>query len=45
MTSRKNSSSTIKATKGNQVRYLSRRDETNGLDIQLDLLGWTLTVL
>lgn len=45
MTSRKNNSSTIKAIKGNQVRYLSSRDETNGLDIQLDLSGWTLTVI
>lgn len=45
MTSRKNNCSTIKATKGNQARYLSTRDETKGLDIDLDLLGWTLTAI
>lgn len=45
MTSRKNNCSAIKATKGNQVRYLSTRDETKGLDIDLDLLGWTLTAI
>lgn len=45
MTSRKNNCSTIKATKGNQVRYLSTRDETKGLDIDLDLLGWALTAI
>ena len=45
MTLCKNNCSTIKATKGNQVRYLSTRDETKGLDIQLDLSGWTLTAI
>jgi len=45
MTLRKNNSTTIKATKGNQVRYLSTRDEAKGIDIQLDLLGWTLTAI
>lgn len=45
MTLHKNNCSTIKATKGSKVCYLSTRDEANGLDIQLDLLGWTLTAI
>lgn len=45
MTTRKNSSSTIKVTKGDEVVYLSNRDEVNGLDILLDLQGYTLTAL
>lgn len=45
MTTRKNSSSTIKATKGTEVLYLSNRDEINGLDIQLDLQGYTLETI
>lgn len=45
MTTRKNSSSTIKATKGTEVLYLSSRDEERGLDIQLDLMGYTIEAL
>ena len=45
MTERKNNSSTIKATKGNEVLYLSSRDEMNGLDIEMDLQGYKLETL
>lgn len=45
MTTRKNNSSTIKAIKGNEVYYLSRRDEMNGLDIEMDLQGYELETL
>lgn len=43
MTTIKNSSSTLKAVKGNEVLYLSQRDENNGVDVKLDLQGYTIT--
>lgn len=45
MTNTKNTSSTLKAVKGNDVIYLSQRDETAGRDIALDLQGYTITAL
>lgn len=45
MTNTKNTSSTLKAVKGSEVIYLSQRDENNGVDIQLDLQGYTITAL
>jgi len=45
MTKCKNNSSTIKATKGNEIYYLSRRDEINGLDIKLDLQGYKIEAI
>lgn len=45
MTNTKNASSTLKAVKGNEVIYLSQRDENNGVDIRLDLQGYTITAL
>ena len=45
MTTRKNSSSVSKAIKGNDILYLSNRDETQGLDIQLDMQGYTIIAL
>lgn len=45
MTKNKNNSSTVKATKGVDVLYLSSRDENNGLDIKLDLQGYKLEAL
>lgn len=45
MTYTKNTSSTLKAVKGNEVIYLSQRDETVGRDIKLDLQGYTITAL
>lgn len=41
----KNASSTVKAVKGNEVIYLSQRDETAGRDIALNLQGYTITAL
>ena len=45
MTTRKNSSSTLKAQKGLDVLYLCNRDEINGLDIYMDMQGYTLIAL
>lgn len=45
MTTIKNSSSVAKAVKGNEVLYLSSRDEAQGKDIALDLQGYTITAL
>ena len=45
MTTRKNSSSVVKATSGEVVQYLSGRDVKHGLDIALDLLGWNIEAL
>ena len=45
MTTRKNTSSTIKATRGTEVLYLSTLDETHGLDIKLDLQGYALETI
>ena len=45
MTNTKNTSSILKAVKGNDVVYLSQRDETAGRDIDLDLQGYTIIVL
>lgn len=45
MTIKRNSSSTVKATKGNNVLYLSQRDESNGVDIELDMKGYTIVAL
>ena len=42
MTKNKNNSSVVKATKGNDVLYLSSRDEISGLDIKLDLQGYKI---
>ena len=45
MTKNKNNSSTVKATKGVDVIYLSSRDEENGVDIILDLQGYKLEAI
>lgn len=45
MTYTKNASSTLKAVKGNEVVYLSQRDETAGRDIELDMKGYTIVAL
>ncbi|WP_155820741.1 hypothetical protein [Liquorilactobacillus mali] len=45
MTTIKNSSSVTKATKGNTTYYLSNRDEQRGIDIQLDMQGYTVIAL
>ena len=45
MTTRKNSSSVVKAVSGTQVQYLSKRDEEHCLDIALSLLGWEIVAL
>lgn len=46
MTTRKNASSTVKAIKKDETTlYLCNRDELNGLDIQLDLQGYTIIAL
>lgn len=45
MTYTKNASSTLKAIKGDEVVYLSQRDETRGLDAKLDMQGYTITAL
>lgn len=42
---RKNKYSTVVAIKGNEVLYLSSRDEEQGLDIQLDMQGWVVTTI
>ena len=38
----KNKYSVAVATKGNNVLYLSQRDEEQGIDIQLDAQGWDI---
>lgn len=46
MTTRKNASSTLKATKkGETTLYLCARDEEKGLDTRLDLQGYTIITL
>ena len=45
MTTKKNSSSVVKATKGGVTFYLSTRDENNGLDIKLDMQDYTIEAL
>lgn len=37
--------STVKAVKGNETFYLTAQDEANGLDIKLDLQGYTIVPL
>lgn len=41
----KNSVAVVKNDKGAIVGYLSKRDESNGLDIQLDLQGYTVEAI
>ena len=38
----KNKYSVAVASKGNNVLYLSQRDEEQGIDIQLDAQGWDI---
>ena len=47
MSIKKNKFSTCKVLnkKGNIVGYLSTRDEENGLDVSLDLQGYTIIAL
>lgn len=45
MSKTKNKYSVSKATKGNKTIYLSTKDEENGIDIQLDLLGYKIVAL
>lgn len=45
MTTQLTAKSTVKATKGNKVIYLNARDEERGLDITLDMQGYTLEAL
>ena len=47
MSNKKNKYSVSKVInkKGNIVGYLSTRDEENGLDIRLDMNGYTIVVL
>lgn len=45
MTVRKNSSSITKAIKDGVTFYLSTQDENNGVDIQLDMQGYTIEAL
>lgn len=47
MTTKKNNSSTIKATENatGQIWYLCNRDEENGLDTYLDMNGYTIEAL
>ncbi|MFT9003071.1 MAG: hypothetical protein ABF991_00005 [Liquorilactobacillus hordei] len=46
MTTIKNNSSTLKAVRNNKVvYYLCNRDEQRGIDIQLDMQGYTLIAL
>ena len=47
MSERKNkySVSKVLSKKGNVVGYLSTRDEENGLDIRLDMNGYTIVAL
>jgi len=45
MTKNKNNSSVSKAVKGETIIYLSSRDETNGVDIKLDLQGYKIEAI
>jgi len=45
MTNKKNSSSVSKAVKGKEIIYLSSQDEEQGLDIMLDLQGYTIEAI
>lgn len=45
MTKKKNKHSVTVAVKGNERIYLSARDEENGLDILLNLQGYTIIAL
>lgn len=45
MTNTKNNNSITKATKGSEVLYLSELDESKGLDIELDMQGYTIEAL
>ena len=45
MAKKKNRHSVAVATKGNEKIYLSAKDEEKGLDILLDLQGYTITAL
>ena len=45
MTKNKNRSSVSKAVKGNEIIYLSSRDEEKGLDIMLDMQGYTIEAI
>lgn len=45
ITKNKHSVAVVKNSKGHIVGYLSRRDEENGLDIQLDLQGYTVEAI
>jgi len=45
MTNKKNNSSVSKATKGHDIIYLSSRDEEKGLDIMLDMQGYTIEAI
>jgi len=45
MTKNKNKSSVSKAIKGETIIYLSLRDETNGIDIKLDLQGYKIEAI
>lgn len=42
MANKKNKCSVAKAIRGKEVIYLSNTDIEKGLDIQLDLLGYTI---
>lgn len=45
MTTQLTVNSTVKASKGNKVIYLTAHDEERGLDIALDMQGYTLEAL
>ena len=45
MSKKQNKHSVAVAVKGNEKIYLSSKDEEKGLDILLDLQGYTITAL
>lgn len=45
MTKTQAKNSTVKAVKGNETIYLTTQNEANGLDIELDLQGYTIIPL
>jgi len=45
MTNTQTKYSTVKATKGDYVLFLSELDEQNGLDIKLDMQGYEIEAL
>jgi len=45
MTKNKNASSVSKAVKGKEIIYLSLRDEEQGIDMQLDMQGYTIETI